>query len=215
MDAWRSALVRADATNIWIRGHDIASLMTRTHVRGNAVPAPPRPPSDGRRRTAAQRHPRRRGRLTAPAEPSCAASRIVASGNRQSASAAIAAGVLAIGDEHEGRPPAAWRRSKRLWARRRPSISRSLKPPASTSSASATRGGRCPAWGIAERSKDPRIDVLVDLANQEELAGDGFAAMRALETAVSRLIEPLPLNIDGASRGTCCTTLAFRRPPAT
>src|SRR6185295_16580301 len=34
--------------------------------------------------------------------PSCAAARLVASGNRQSVSAAVAAGVLAIGDEHGG-----------------------------------------------------------------------------------------------------------------
>src|SRR5215470_17417541 len=34
--------------------------------------------------------------------PSCAAARLAASGNRQSLSAAIAAGVLAIGDEHGG-----------------------------------------------------------------------------------------------------------------
>src|SRR5437868_11781251 len=34
--------------------------------------------------------------------PSCAAARLAASGNRQSPSAAIAAGVLTIGDEHGG-----------------------------------------------------------------------------------------------------------------
>jgi citrate synthase len=34
--------------------------------------------------------------------PSCAAARLAASGNRQSLAAAIAAGVLAIGDEHGG-----------------------------------------------------------------------------------------------------------------
>src|SRR5205807_8162185 len=34
--------------------------------------------------------------------PSCAAARLAASGNRQSPSAAIAAGILTIGDEHGG-----------------------------------------------------------------------------------------------------------------
>ena len=34
--------------------------------------------------------------------PSCAAARLAASGNRQSLSAAIAAGILTIGDEHGG-----------------------------------------------------------------------------------------------------------------
>src|SRR5206468_3519796 len=34
--------------------------------------------------------------------PSCAAARLAASGNRQSPAAAIAAGVLTIGDEHGG-----------------------------------------------------------------------------------------------------------------
>src|SRR5947199_363733 len=34
--------------------------------------------------------------------PSCAAARLAASGNRASLSAAVAAGILAIGDEHGG-----------------------------------------------------------------------------------------------------------------
>ena len=37
-----------------------------------------------------------------PGAPSCAAARLAASGNRQSISAAVAAGVLAIGNEHGG-----------------------------------------------------------------------------------------------------------------
>src|SRR5262245_38604459 len=99
MDSWRTGIVKADETHIWLRGFDIRSLM-RDH---------------GFVETIFLLH---RGRLPTPGErtlldailvgvsdhgagaPSCAAARLVASGNRQSVAAAVGAGVLAIGDEH-------------------------------------------------------------------------------------------------------------------
>ena len=41
--------------------------------------------------------------------PSCATARLALSGNRQSVSAAVAAGILAVGDDHGGAGSAAWR----------------------------------------------------------------------------------------------------------
>src|SRR3954463_16810241 len=101
MDPWRTAIAASDATHIWVRGHEITSLMRGASFTDMIVLL-------------------HLGRLATPGErrlldailigvadhgsgaPSCAAARLAASGNRQSISAAIAAGVLAIGDEHGG-----------------------------------------------------------------------------------------------------------------
>src|SRR5450631_2214263 len=101
MDAWRTAIATSDETHIWNHGYDVTSLMTRASFtdiifllhRGQL-------PSAGERRlldailVGVADH--------GPAAPSCATARIIASGNRQSLSAAIGGGVLAIGDEHGG-----------------------------------------------------------------------------------------------------------------
>ncbi len=97
MDPWRTAIATADATNIWIRGHEITSLMReRTFTDAIVLLHLGRIPTLGERKL-----------LDAiligvcdhgAGAPSCAAARIAASGNRQALSAAVAAGVLTIGD---------------------------------------------------------------------------------------------------------------------
>src|SRR6187397_128732 len=101
MEPWRTAIANSDEANIWIRGYDIGSLMQRASFADLLFLL-------------------HRSRLATPSErrlldailiavadhgagaPSCAAARLAASGNRQSLSAAIAAGLLTIGDEHGG-----------------------------------------------------------------------------------------------------------------
>jgi citrate synthase len=101
MDPWRTAIATSDATNIWIRGHEITSLMRQsTFTDAIVLLHLGRLPSPGERRLLD-------AILVGVADhgagaPSCAAARLAASGNRQSLSAAIAAGVLTIGDEHGG-----------------------------------------------------------------------------------------------------------------
>src|SRR5579862_8652050 len=101
MEPWRTAIATSDAENIWIRGYDIAALMKEaTFVDTIYLLHRGRLPDRNERRLLD-------AILIAVADhgagaPSCAAARLVASGNRQSLSAAIAAGVLAIGDEHGG-----------------------------------------------------------------------------------------------------------------
>src|SRR6476646_4282899 len=101
MDPWRTAIATSDATNIWIRGHEITSLMRGATVTDAIVLLHlGRLPSPGERRL-----------LDAiligvcdhgAGAPSCAAARLTASSNRQSVAAAIGAGVIAIGDDHGG-----------------------------------------------------------------------------------------------------------------
>src|SRR5205809_1505291 len=101
MEPWRTAIVDAGPDHIRVRGHDILDLMERsTFTDLIFLLHHERLPSAGERRLID-------AILIGVADhgsgaPSCAAARLAASGNRQSLSAAVAAGVLTIGDEHGG-----------------------------------------------------------------------------------------------------------------
>src|SRR5256885_16928392 len=101
MDTWRSAIVDAGPDHIRVRGHDVLDLMKQATFSDLIfLLHHQRLPSPAERRLLD-------AILIGSADhgagaPSCAAARLAASGNRQSASAAIAAGVLTIGDEHGG-----------------------------------------------------------------------------------------------------------------
>src|SRR3954469_622029 len=101
MDTWRSSIVDAGPDHIRVRGHDVLELMRQATftdliflLHHDRLPS-----ADERRLLDAI--------LIGVADhgagaPSCAAARLAASGNRQSAAAAVAAGVLTIGDEQGG-----------------------------------------------------------------------------------------------------------------
>src|SRR5213076_385999 len=101
MEPWRTAIATSDATNIWIRGHSVTSLMEHATFTDVIVLLHlGRLPSPGERRLL-------NALLIGVADhgsgaPSCAAARLAASGNRASISSAVAAGILAIGDDHGG-----------------------------------------------------------------------------------------------------------------
>src|SRR2546427_4758029 len=101
MDTWRTAIVDAGPDHIRVRGHDVLELMRgATFTDLIFLLHHERLPTAGERRLfdaimiGSADH--------GPGAPSCAAARLAASGNRQSPSAAIAAGVITIGDEHGG-----------------------------------------------------------------------------------------------------------------
>src|SRR5437870_13867410 len=99
MDAWRTAIVDAGPDHIRVRGHDVLELMrAATFTDLIFLLHHERLPSAAERRLVD-------AMLIGSADhgagaPSCAAARLAASGSRQSVSAAIAAGVLTIGDAH-------------------------------------------------------------------------------------------------------------------
>src|SRR6476619_465460 len=101
MDTWRTAIVDAGPDHIRVRGHDILELMQRsTFTDLIFLLHHERLPSPAERRLVD-------AILIGVADhgagaPSCAAARLAASGNRASLSAAVAAGLLTIGDEHGG-----------------------------------------------------------------------------------------------------------------
>ena len=197
MDAWRSALVRSDATDTWIRGYEIAALMKRSTFAGTVfLLHAGRLPTDGEARVLD-------AILIAGSDggvgsPSCAASRITASANRQSLSAAVAAGVLAIGEEPGGATSDCMEAIQTIVSQAGSEYLPLVEAARRYVEREREAGRRVPGLGHQARTQDPRVDALFDLTNAEELAGDGLAAMHALQTAVARLIGPLPINIDGA-----------------
>src|SRR5947207_10568526 len=179
MDPWRTAIATSDATNIWIRGPSVTSLMqTATFTDAIVLLHVGRLPSAAERRLLD-------AMLIGVCDhgagaPSCAAARLAASGNRQSVSAAIAAGVLTIGDEHGG----AASTCMELIAESLAAAAHNQETPALAArraveaAVAATR--RLPGLGHRVHTHDRRSDTLFEMARADGLAGDGVAFMEAL-----------------------------------
>jgi citrate synthase len=197
MEPWRTGIVNARDGEIWIRGRNVTSLMrdaTFTDTifllhRGQL-------PDDRERRllnailSASCDH--------GPGAPSCATARLAASGNRQSYSAAIAAGILAIGNEHGG----AGEQCMELIGSgvgRANERGISLEAAAAESGADArARGRRLPGLGHRVHTVDPRVEVLFGLARVDDRDADGVRFVRALQASAAAAFKELPINIDGA-----------------
>jgi len=197
MDPWRTAIATSDETHIWIRGYDIAALMTRASFTDTVfLLHRARLPEAGERRLLD-------AILVAVADhgsgaPSCATARLAASGNRQSLSAAVAAGILAIGDEHGGAGSACMELIEAgvaLTTKDGVSIEDAARQVVKEAKANKKR---LPGLGHRVHSTDPRTRVLFDMARECGLAGNGIAFMEALERAAKEILKPLPINIDGA-----------------
>jgi citrate synthase len=197
MDPWRTAIASSDATNIWVRGHAVTSLMRDATFTDMIVLLHlGRLPSPGERRLLD-------AVLVGVADhgsgaPSCATARLAASGNRASISSAVAAGILAIGDDHGG----AGSNCMELIAQGLAEAGREGLTPAAaarrTVEAAVRDKRRLPGLGHRVHTTDPRVKVLFDMARAEGVAGDGILFMEALETEARARIKPLPMNIDGA-----------------
>ena len=197
MDKWRTAIVRSEEAAIWIHGHDVTALMRQASFadtvfllhRGRLPDARERKLIDAILISVADH---------GPGAPSCATARLVASGNRQSISAAIAAGILAIGNEHGG----AGENCMVMIAdgvAEAERLSVSIETVAVNVVERAIENGtRVPGLGHrVHRILDPRVEVLFSLAREGEKEGAGVRFMRAVHAAASERIRPLPMNIDG------------------
>lgn len=196
MDAWHTSITDVDEKNIWIRGYDIGSLMqTQTFAGTVFLLHQGRLPTEGESRLldailiSVSDH--------GPGSPSAATARLACSGNRRGLSSAVAAGVLAIGDEHAGAGEA-------CMAIIAEGLKRVKSEPISLDEAAAravdeaqAKKKRLPGLGHRQHTTDPRKDVLFGLAHEHGLARDGVAFMLALEKAAASKIKPLPMNIDG------------------
>lgn len=197
MEPWRTSIVNHDEEHIWVHGYEVTKLMQRMTF-GEMVFLLHR----GRMPTKAE------GRILdailisgadhGPGAPSCATARLAASGNRGCLSAAIAAGVLAIGNEHGG----AGKACMELIAKG-VDLARSQSVPIQEAARRTVeevkaQGRRLPGLGHRTHTVDPRTTVLFSMAREGNLSGAGVEFMLALQQAAGAIIKPLPLNVDGA-----------------
>lgn len=197
MEPWRTAISTFEPNHIRIRGHPVEELMVRGNFADTAflllrgrLPSPDESRVWNAILTASADH--------GPTPPSTMAARVIASGNRRAPEAAIAGGLLAIGDAHGGAGEDAMQMLRRGLAmmdaegRSVEEVARALVEDYRAS------GRRIPGVGHRVHTHDPRTDVLWNLAAEVRLAGSAVELMRAIAAVLSKADRPLPVNVDGA-----------------
>jgi citrate synthase len=198
LEPWRSAITDADGEQLRIRGKAVTSLMRQSSfcdVVGLLLKG--EMPDAGERRLID-------AILVAIADhgagaPSAAATRVVATGNRQAPEAAIAAGILAIGDAHGGAGLACFTLIAASLTSRG---ARDLADVARDAVETARRDKiRIPGFGHRMYREDPRAVALLALADELGKSGAGVGFVRAVERAFAASDATIPLNVDGAIAG--------------
>jgi citrate synthase len=197
MEPWRTAIVDSRDGQIRLRGYDVTALMQgRTFTDAIFLLHAGRLPTEPQRALLD-------AILIGVADhgsgaPSCATARLALSGNRQSLSAAVAAGILAVGDDHGGAGMGCMEMIAAGIERSR-SEGLSLNESAARTVAEArAQRKRLAGFGHRVHTVDPRTKILFDMARAGGVAGDGIVFTEALEKAIAEQIKPLPINIDGA-----------------
>lgn len=197
MDPWRTAITHSSDGLLRVRGYDVTALMTgRSFTDLIALLFKGALPSEAER---ALLDAVLVG-MAAPGSgaPSCAAARLAASGNRASLSAAVAAGVLAIGDEHGGAGSNCMELIAEGLALTGAEQLSFDEAALRLVDAARAAGRRLPGFGHRVHTHDPRTPVLFEMARAKGIAGDGVRFTEALERAIAARIKPLTTNIDGA-----------------
>lgn len=197
MEPWRTAIVESGDGFIRLHGHDVTSLMGRATFTDTIFLL-----HRGQLPT-----PEERSLLDAiligvadhgPGAPSCAAARIAASGNRQALSSAVAAGLLAVGDEHGGAGSTCMEMiaaGLALATAERISI---VEAAGRTVADLRAEGRKVPGLGHRVHTVDPRTAYLFNMARDRGLAGDAVVFMEAAEAALRASGKTVPINVDGA-----------------
>ncbi len=197
MEPWRTAVSTFEQNRILIRGHPVEELMDGGNFGDVAfLLLRGRLPEAAESRvwnailTAVADH--------GPTPPSTMAARVIASGNRRAVEAAIAGGVLAIGDAHGGAGEEAMqmlRGGLALVVNEGVPVDAAAKDIVDSY---RTRGQRIPGVGHRVHTRDPRTEALWRIASEGGLAGQGIELMRAVAAVLSRADRALPVNVDGA-----------------
>lgn len=197
MEPWNSGITHTEKNRIRIRGYDIADLMTKASFTDTIfLLHRGRLPDDAERRllnailVAVSDH--------GPGSPSTAASRLVASANRDAPEAAVAAGLLAIGNAHAGAGLACMKMIAQgldLVAKQGLTFEAAARRIVADM---RDRGQRLAGFGHRLHTADPRSRALMSLARNVFKAREGVTFMLAVEDAVAAQIRPMPMNVDGA-----------------
>ena len=195
---WTTSLSETTAERIAIRGYDIAELI-------GTIPFP------------AVVHLLYTGELPDPATarlidalmvasidhgagaPSVLAARTAISGGA-TLQAAAAAGLLTLGEFHGAAVDSSMRAITTVVDATRVAGPGSLAAAANDLVADwRAHGKRIPGFGHRQhKRRDPRLDRLLSVAREADVAGDHLAAGVAIEAALERAVgKPMPINIDG------------------
>jgi len=131
--------------------------------------------------------------------PSVLAARTAISGGA-SLQAAAAAGLLTLGEFHGAAVESSMQAIAAVADATRASKRRALDAVADELVAEwRARGKRVPGFGHRQhKRRDPRLDRLLTVARDADVAGDHLEAALAIEAALARAIgRPMPINIDG------------------
>ena len=210
--AWLSAVTDADEQHVWIRGYAINELMKKASfadvvylLHQGQLPAPAVRKIINAILVACADH----GTNT----PSALAARTVASGNRQGVEAAIAAGILSIGDAYGGVGSECMEMIHYgLSYARQNEIA--IEPAAAQLVTEMTEAGRhIPGLGLRTHKEDPRVAILQAMMEESRLSGDGIAFLFAIQASARQQIAYLPVNIYGMI-GAVLHDLGFSPPYA-
>ncbi len=133
-----------------------------------------------------------------PTPPSTMAARVIASGNRRAVEAAVAGGLLAVGDAHGGAGEEAMRILRRTLAMITDHGLTAASAAERVVEEYGSRGQRIPGLGHRVHTKDPRTEALWAIARDAGLPGEAVEVMGAIAAALSKSGTPLPVNVDGA-----------------
>ena len=131
--------------------------------------------------------------------PSVLAARTAISGGA-TLQAAAAAGLLTLGEYHGAAVESSMHTIAALVDSTRTQTNHSLSDLADELVADwRAQHRRVPGFGHRQhKRRDPRLDRLMSIARETEVAGDHLAAAIALEAALTRALgRPMPINIDG------------------
>lgn len=193
---WRSAITSFDRERISTKGWSIEELLTWGNHADVAFLM-----LSGRRPTAAESKLFNAVLIASadhgPTSPSTLAARVIASGNRRALEAAIAGGILAIGDSHGGAGEEAMQMLheglERLAGGDRERVAADIV------TAYVSSGRRLPGLGHRFHDKDPRTAVLWELSAKAGLPQAPIELMVAIEVELAaRMGRLLPVNVDGA-----------------
>jgi citrate synthase len=110
----------------------------------------------------------------------------------------VAAGLLAVGDEHGGAGSVCMEMIAAGLARARAEGLSREEVASRVVAEMRTAGRRVPGLGHRTHTVDPRSIALFDLARQRTVAGAGVAFLEAVAAALRAQGNALPINVDGA-----------------